>query len=122
MKNGHVGSLTPSGEVWRDTAAYQPYLSYDKRRWAWLWLQRKPELQAMASWATGDHWAPQGQGAHTLLRGELNDLFLMGYLFMLSGRPTRHSTNGSSGPRTSTPPSFRFRPNGYPAPPSVPLT
>ncbi|ADU14081.1 hypothetical protein Astex_2430 [Asticcacaulis excentricus CB 48] len=122
MKNGNVAGLSPSSEAWRDTAAYRPYLSYDKRRWAWLWLQRKPGLQATASWAIGDHWATQGQGAHTLLRGDLNDLFAMGYLFMLSGRPTRHSTNGSSGPRISTPPSFRFRPNRYPALPSVRLT
>jgi hypothetical protein len=121
MKSGQASGEN-FGEPWRDTANYKPYLSYEKRRWAWLWLQRKPGHLPQGGRTANREWAFAPGGAHTLLRGQLNDLFGMGYSSMLSGGPTLVSTNGSFGLRISTRLSFRSRPNGYPDLLSVPLT
>lgn len=88
------------GEAWRDAANYRPYLAYEKRRWAWLWLQRRPDhLTAADRFRTDGKWTSPNRDVFRLLRGDLNELFGMGYSFMLSGAPTPVSMSGSSGLR-----------------------
>lgn len=102
-----------AGDRWTDAANYRPYLAFDRRHWAWLWLQRSPNFQRGNPRSVSELVAT-GQGAFGLTDGPISSLFLMGYLFMLAEEAETDSEIGYFGTQTSTLRSFGSKPSTYP--------
>jgi hypothetical protein len=114
MNSGQANCKT-FGEQWRDPATYRPYLAFDRRQWAWLWLQRSRYYRTQVANKSQDQRLEHiGRGTHFFPTGDLNSLFVMGYLFMRNGGPIRVHVNGCSGIQTSIRLWSAFKPNKYP--------
>lgn len=90
-------------ECWRDNAHYENLIMSDRRHWAWLWLKRNHNFQIKASAiAAAARWQSVGQDGNLLIGQALNDLFLTGYLYMLTAWAKSVRMRGFSGNRTWT--------------------
>lgn len=120
MKSGQANG-NGGGDRWTDAANYKPYLGFNRRQWAWLWLQRGPDFRRVNAGGT-PNLVETGQGAFCLPYGPISSLFLVGYLFILTVAAETDNAIGYSGTPTSILRWYGCEPNRYPHPLPAPLS